>query len=140
MVNVDAMPIRIKDITIICIAPNLFEIIPDEGIEISTEHVTKGYQYLLDNSQGAVALLINRRYQFSTSHEAMVQQDNMQWIAARAFLCHTYMSKAVSQGAIMAIKGDKNKLQVFMNRVKAIEWLTQRQQEFTVVDRALALE
>ena len=57
---------RIDSVEIRHIADNIFELIPDDSLEITFARTENMYRYMLKNSSGKISVLVNRRFQFAT--------------------------------------------------------------------------
>ena len=120
---------RIDSVEIRYIAENIFELIPDDNLEITFARTENMYRYMLNNSSGKISVLVNRRFHFSTPLEVINKHLSFEWVTCWAVLCHRTRSKTLTQIVVLASSVSKERVKIFANRAKLLIWLKSQHQK-----------
>lgn len=101
------------------IEPGIMEIIVNEGVELSSEHIERIEEGLLEKYSNAYALLINRVNSYSHTHASMQKVATLRNLAALAIVVYSDVSKH----AAMIHRLYQDNLQVFDDKDTATAWL-----------------
>jgi|GEM_PF-2789544 len=138
MINKEMKSVVIYDVTVNTLAGNVFEIIPESGLDITETIADAVFGYIFDHSNGAVTILINRLYKFFTPHEIIVRQLARPWISSFGVLCHSKGSEALTKLVVLSSGAKKNhNVRIFSNKAKAVDWLIDQQKNSGSVDRVM---
>jgi hypothetical protein len=101
------------------IAPNIMEIIINEGVELSGKHIEQIEEGLLEKYNTPYALLINRVKSYSHTHASMQRVAKLRNLAALAIVVHS----GASEHAAMIHGLYQDNIRVFDDKDKAATWL-----------------
>jgi hypothetical protein len=95
------------------------EIIVNEGVELSSEHIERIEEGLLEKYSNAYALLINRVNSYSHTHASMQKVASLRNLVALAIVVYSDVSKH----AAMIHRLYQDNLRVFDDKDTATAWL-----------------
>ncbi len=101
------------------IEPGITEIMIDEGIELTSEHIDQIEAGLLERYSGKYSLLVNRKNSYSHTHGSMQKVSALRNLSAIAILI--YQDSMMEPANIHQFY--QSNIEVFENRADAIEWL-----------------
>jgi hypothetical protein len=101
------------------IEPGIMEIIVNEGVELSSEHIERIEEGLLEKYSNAYALLINRVNSYSHTHASMQKVASLRNLVALAIVVYSDVSKH----AAMIHRLYQDNLRVFDDKDTATAWL-----------------
>ncbi len=101
------------------VEPNIMEIIINEGVELSSQHIEQIELGLLEKYSGLSALLVNRVNSYSHTHESMQKIPELRNIAALAVV--VYSDASAHAAKLHGLFQDN--VQVFDNKESALVWL-----------------
>jgi hypothetical protein len=104
------------------IAPNIIEIIINEGVELNRKHIQRVEEGLLEKYGGEYALLINRVNSYSHTHDSMQKVSKMRNLAAIAIVVYSN----VSEKAATLHQLFQDNIRIFEGKEKALTWLVER--------------
>jgi len=97
----------------------ILEVVADEGVEVDENMVReleKVFSSLVDSPTG---LLVNRMYQYSLTHKAMVAIAKLKVVKAIAILVYYELSRTVAESQRIY----EFNMEVFTSEDAAIQWL-----------------
>lgn len=101
------------------VAPNIVEIIANEGVEVTDACIEQLEQALIEQYSGAYAILVNRVNTYSHTHHSMERIAQLKNLAAIAVV--VYNSRSAEVASIHRLY--MNNIRIFENRYKALIWL-----------------
>lgn len=117
---------RLSYATVIKLTDQIAEVIVDEGVEMSLAHVEEYHHFLLSTFTPPFGILVNRKYSYTYSFEAMQELATLEEFRAIAQLTYTRVAEKSSR-MLHDIKRKRPwNSQVFTSRDAALAWLDEQ--------------
>lgn len=117
--------VRLSFCTIYPLAPNLDEVIVDDGIEIDLAMVEEYHAYFARAHATPFSLLINKRHAYTYTFEAQQQIANVPNIQAMAVLVYRKASEAATNALIRMPREVAWNIRIYYDRQSALDWLNE---------------
>lgn len=109
--------------TINILQNNLAEIVVDEGVRMNMVSVGEFHDFIINNLQAPVGLLINKKHSYSYTFKAQKTIIHLEQIKSTAVLAMT-SGAVMSTETLININGDfYNNINMFQEREAALHWL-----------------
>lgn len=113
---------RLTVLDLIHYSNGIVELIADEGVTISGENAREMFDMISSLEPKVQAALVNRKNSYSFSFEAQRELGNYRDITAVAIMTHSRIAYLAAKFA----HAKYYKLRVFMDRDKALQWLSKQ--------------
>jgi hypothetical protein len=111
--------------TVIILEDNLVEVIAKEGLEITLEILREFRQFITDNTQHPVGLLVNKQHAYTYTYETQASIGNTDIISCVALLVYSRIAEITTYSMFSTIATPNYKTKFFWDRSSAINWLNE---------------
>lgn len=117
-----------------CIASKLSdssaEFVVNQGVEVNLDMVFEYHEWLLENLQYPMYILLNKIFPCTYSFEAQIQLASLQQVKAMAVVAHDKASQSTTQILQTVPREGDWSIEVFDDRDAAISWLTRQRENY----------